>query len=88
MESAPFLEAQTFVGRTFTFALGSGEAEEEGAHDHGDHEEFFEGDFRDGHSVRWVGGDHSMSPIIHIIGSLSTTTERNPGQISILSAWE
>ena len=88
-ESAPFLEMDATVGgaRTFT-ALGHGEENEEGDNDDPDHDEFSEGHFRDGHSVRWVGGDHSMSPIIHIIGQMSTTTEGNPGQISILSACE
>ena len=51
MESAELLDSQTFVGRTFTLTIGSGEAEEEGTHDGGDHEEFFKGDFGDGHSV-------------------------------------
>ena len=50
-KSAPFLEAQTLVGRTLTLTLGSGEAEEEGDDDHGDHGEFDEADFGDGHSV-------------------------------------
>ena len=68
---------------------GDDEGKEDDGRTHED-EDVASGKLGEGHDAQGVrvSGALSMSPIIHIIGHMSTATEGNRGEISNLSAWE